>query len=541
MDSISQSRPDGAAEAIPRSLQPIVREGISHGWTAALPHALPVSTLPDDKLTSLEVLEDQSSHVDSMRNPANWSPWRKWGLTALSIFATFTCSLNGTMITVAHQTISEKFDVDDDRFPHTYWSVASWTIGGALMCLILLPLLEDLGSRKTFLCTYVVFFALIIPQALAQNFATLVISRFFSGGCAAVLSNTAVSVIGNIWEGERVRTLPVACFVTAYLVGPSMGPVIGGALYGVWSWRWLSYFQLILYGAMFPVYWIFFVETRQTVISRRCRSRSETQGHPRQGRLNKLRPVLNSLVRSVKRPLIMLVTEPIIFSMTVWSSFMISTVFLFTQSTETVFQEVYGWTTAQCGYIQTAIVIGECVGLVGSFLSAQIYFASAMRNRQNLGVPIPESRLHLSTFGSLFGVMGGMFVYAWTAYPSIPWIAPAIGLAMVGCGINIVITAIADYLVDSYTMYAASAMAGILLVENVFAAFLPMATQEMYRMLGVHWASTVIAFMALVVSFVPLCLIFWGERMRNRSPFMREAALAARTQLSSLGHHEMDV
>jgi MFS family permease len=529
MDSLSHVRSYEVTEAVPRSAQPNLRESKSNGTRSQLPHAQSSSTLPNDKLTSLEVLEDQSQHFNSVQNPLHWPPWRKWSLTALAIFATFTCTLNGTMITVAHQTISEIFDVDDDRFPNTYWPVASWTIGGALICLILLPLLEDLGSRKTFLYTYIVFFAFIIPQALSQNFATLIVTRLFAGGCAAVLSNTAVSVIGNIWEGERARTLPVACFVTAYLVGPSMGPVIGSAIYEVWPWRWLSYFQLILYGAMFPVYWLFFVETRHNVISERRESKSEGEECTRQKRLRNLRPTVDLLRRSIKRPLIMLFTEPIILSMTVWSSFMIGIVFLFTQSTDTVFREVYGWTAAQCGYIQAAVVIGECMGLLGSFLSAQIYFASAKKNRDNPGVPIPESRLYLSTFGSLVGVMGGMFVYAWTAYPYLPWIAPAIGLAMVGCGINIVITAIADYLVDSYTAYAASAMAGVLLVENVFAAFLPMAAQEMYKTLGVHWASTVIALVALVVSFVPLCMIIWGERIRKRSPFLREAALAVRT------------
>ncbi|KAK4893101.1 hypothetical protein LTR27_008441 [Elasticomyces elasticus] len=481
-------------------------------------------------MTSPEVLENQSQLVNSIRNPADWPPWRKWVLTALAVSATFTCTLNGTMITVAHETISEKFDVDDEHFPNTYWPVASWTIGGGLMCLILLPLLEDLGSRKTFLCTYAVFFAFVIPQALATNYATLIVTRFFAGGCAAVLSNTAVSVIGNIWEGERARTLPVACWITAYLAGPSMGPVIGGAIYAHLSWRWLSYFQLILYGTMFPVYWLLFVETRQSVILRVRKSNSKGEVSTRQQQLSDHRPTLGLLVRSIKRPLVMLFTEPVILSMTLWNSFMIGIVFLFTQSTETVFHEVYGWTAAQCGYIQAAVVLGECVGLFGSFLSARIYFASAKNNHENPGVPVPESRLYLSAFGSLIGVMGGMFVYAWTAYPHLPWIAPAVGLAMVGCGINIVITAIADYVVDLYTAYAASAIAGVLLVENLFAAFLPMAAQAMYRTLGIHWASTVIALLTLVVSMVPLCLIVWGQRIRVRSPFMREAALAARTQ-----------
>ncbi|KAJ9610407.1 hypothetical protein H2200_005184 [Cladophialophora chaetospira] len=464
-------------------------------------------------------------------NPYNWSLTRKWIITAVGITATFTTILNGTMITVAHSAINDEFNLSDETFPNSYWPVTSWALGGALSGLVVLPLMEDFGVRPAFLTTYLVFILFIVPQAVARNFATLVVSRFFSGGCVSVLSNTAAALIGNIWEGDRARTIPMSLFVTLYLAGSSMGPVIAGAIYAKLGWRWISYCQVIWYGALFPVYVFFFQESRGSLILQRRAVKLQREGKAIRGPLDTDVKVslAKKLATSTRRPLRMLFTEPVLFVFTLWSSFMVGTVFLFTQSVEQVFAGLYGWNASQAGYVQGAIIIGECVGWMSVILiSANLYFNSAKRNTEVPGIPIPEARLYVSIVGSFVGVAGGMFVYGWTSFPSVPWIAPAIGLAMVGYGINVVVIAIADYVVDAYAKYAGSAVAAVVLGENVFAAFLPMAAQSMYSNLGYRWASSLLGFLALALSFAPVFIVIWGRRLRERSVFMRESMVEKR-------------
>lgn len=382
--------------------------------------------------------------------------------------------------------------------------------------------------RPTFICTYLVFLLFLIPQALAQNFETLVICRFFSGGCVSVLANTSAGVIGNIWEGEKGRTIPTSLYITAYLTGSSSAPIIGAVILQNLSWRWISYLQLIWGGIFFPLYVFFFPETRGTTIledrERRLKAKLGLPYIP-----SKPMPLGQKLRKSVTRPLYMLFTEPVLFTYTIWSAFMVGTVYLFTQSVEQVFNGLYGWSPVQGGYAQAAVVIGECIGWTGVFLSSRVYFASASRNTEEPGKPVPEARLYVSIFASFFGVAGGMFVYGWTSYPATPWIAPAIGLAMVGAGINIVVLAIADYILDAYSRYAGSAVAALVLGEDIFAAFLPLATQSMYRNLGFRWASSLLGFLAIVISCASLCLIIWGRQLRARSPFMKEASIDRHT------------
>ncbi|KAL4748381.1 hypothetical protein BDW72DRAFT_205657 [Aspergillus terricola var. indicus] len=454
-------------------------------------------------------------------NPFNWPISRKWAVTYLAAMTSFLTMMNGTIITVAHFEIAELFNIDETAFPHTYWPVTTWAVGGAFSALFLLPLAEDFGTRPVFLVTYLVFLCFLIPQAVAQNFATLVATRFFAGACVAILANTAAGVIGNVWDTEWSRSIPVSLYIFGYMAGSSMGPVIGAAIFQSLSWRWIGYMQLIWFGALFPIYYLFFYESRGDIIlAQRDQKigkagKDVLPGHHGHSKLS-----LQNLIVSSTRPVILFCTEPVLFVSTLWSAFTIGTLFLFTQSVEQVFIGTYDWTVSKTGYVQAAVVIGEGIGFLLSFLSRKLYFASASRNTEVPNSPIPEARLYMAVLGGLFGISGGMFTYAWTSYPFIPWIAPAVSLAMVGAGSVLVVTGVSDYVVDAYSQYAGSAIGAVATGENIFSAFLPLATMSMYNDLGFQWASTLLAFVSLVLALVPTLMFVWGREVRARSRFM---------------------
>ncbi|KAJ5948762.1 hypothetical protein N7454_002069 [Penicillium verhagenii] len=464
-------------------------------------------------------------------NPYNWSLRQKWTLTYLASFTTFITMMNGTIITVAHEAINEEFGISDASFPNSYWPVTSWAVGGGCFSLLVLPLMEDFGVRWVFLSTWAMFICFVIPQAVAQNFATLVVTRFFAGGCVAILANTSATVIGNLWDTERSRNIPVSLYIVTYLVGASIGPVIGAPIYQFLSWRWIGYLQLIWYGALFPIYFFMFKECRGiAILGQRAKAlRKEGREAYTQHEIDSAgTSMLRIVARSATRPLIMYFTESVVFFSGMWSAFTVGTLYLFTQSVEQVFSGLYGWTPSQAGYVQGAIVIGECVGWVGTLYSGRLYFNSASRNNEVPGTPIPEARLYLAIVSGIVGLSGGMFVYAWTSYPFLPWIAPAVGLAMVGAGSVIVVTGISDYVVDSYAKYAGSAVGIIVTGENIFSAFLPLAAMSMYSHLGFRWASTLLAFISLALSLAPILFVVYGKGIRARSPFMKEAMLEKR-------------
>ena len=113
--------------------------------------------------------------------------------------------------------------------------------------------------------------------------------------------------------------------------------------------------------------------------------------------------------------------------------------------------------------------------------------------------------------------------YGWSSDPNLHWIVSALGIGCVGMGIYSIYLAVVNYLADAYEKYAASALSAASMGRNVFGAFLPLATPALYDNLGYKWASSLLGFIGLLLSVVPIVLLVKGESIRARSPFMLDS------------------
>ena len=223
----------------------------------------------------------------------------------------------------------------------------------------------------------------------------------------------------------------------------------------------------------------------------------------------------------------MLFTEPVLAAFVLWSALCFGIIYTGIQSVAQIYQTNYGFTDAQCGLVQLSLLTGLYLGVMPCVYQNAEYQRCTRRNH---GTPIPERRLPASVGASLIGLAGGLFWYAWASYPHVHWILPTIGLAFIGLGVQVVVTAAALYVTDAYTLYAGSAISCFAFAENIFAAWLPLASRRMYDVLGFQWASTLLAFAALVLSMAPVVLLIWGERLREKSPFIKMAKYSGSSQ-----------
>ncbi|KAL1637762.1 hypothetical protein SLS56_000317 [Neofusicoccum ribis] len=92
-----------------------------------------------------------------------------------------------------------------------------------------------------------------------------------------------------------------------------------------------------------------------------------------------------------------------------------------------------------------------------------------------------------------------------------------------GFGMVLVFVGVINYLVDSYTIFAASVMAGNSVLRSLFGAAFPLFTVQMYEKLGIHWASTLAAFLALVCLPFPFLFFKHGHRIRAKCKYAAEA------------------
>jgi MFS family permease len=190
---------------------------------------------PDPK--SEKQLVDWRSPTDPA-NPFNFSISKKWRTTILACFMTFVVQVSGTMLTSAAEQINSSFNISDEAFPHSYWPVLSWNLGGSAAPLLGLPLMESFGVRRSYLAIYLVLIIFTIPQALAHNFATLIIVRIITGSCSGVLANITSGIVSDIWRPGKSKSFGTSLYIFALLAGLNMGPVFGSLVVQFTTWRW---------------------------------------------------------------------------------------------------------------------------------------------------------------------------------------------------------------------------------------------------------------------------------------------------------------
>lgn len=150
----------------------------------------------------------------------------------------------------------------------------------------------------------------------------------------------------------------------------------------------------------------------------------------------------NSSVKAVH----MLVTEPVVFAFGLWIAFAWFVTFLFLSVIPITFQEKRGWSEGVSGLPYISLCIGVTIGFAANFLQIRKYKAiTKSRDRKIL----PESRLYGAMWGSACWP-SGLFIYSFTQYGHLPWIAPTIALAPIAIGIFFIFEPTYSFMSDCY-------------------------------------------------------------------------------------------
>jgi hypothetical protein len=175
---------------------------------------------------------------------------------------------------------------------------------------------------------------------------------------------------------------------------------------------------------------------------------------------------------------------------------------------------------------ELSILVGAIIGITFNPIQNAMYKQFARRNKETdtPGKPIPEARLYTSIPGSLL-FAGGLFSYGWgrVGHGSVHWIVPTLGIEYTGIGIYSILMTVINYVTDAYERYAASALSATSLGRNVMSVLLPLSSPALFHRLGFGWAGTLLGFIGVALSIVPVVLVLKGPEIRQRSPFIQES------------------
>lgn len=138
---------------------------------------------------------------DDPMNPKSvtWAPlWRKWTIVLIGSMSAMCVTFASALYTSAYGGMERDFHVS--RLVATV-GLSTFVCGLGLGPMFLSPLSEFYGRRPIYLCAFGMYFIWLIPCAVANNIATMLVSRFFDG----LAGSAFLSVAGreSLSEGKR--------------------------------------------------------------------------------------------------------------------------------------------------------------------------------------------------------------------------------------------------------------------------------------------------------------------------------------------------
>ncbi|KAJ3164296.1 MFS siderochrome iron transporter 1 [Geranomyces variabilis] len=460
---------------------------------------------------------DSEEVSPDMDNPLNWPSTYKWTLTMLVAMATLAVGFCSSAYTGAVKGIQAEFDVSTRVLT---LGVTTFVLGFALGPLIWAPFSEVIGRRPLFIYTYFALTAFNAGASEAPSMAALLILRLLAGSFGSSPLTNAGGTIADIFHADQ-RGVAMAIFAAAPFMGPVIGPIVGGFAGDSIGWRWVHWIMTIFTGVMFLVGALFLPETYAPVLLRkRAKALSAATGRVYKSKYDGAKPLrFGKLMKtSLSRPWVLLFREPIVFILSIYLAIVYMTLYLMFGAFPIVFQRGRHWSSGIGGLAFVGIALGMMVAVTYVLIDNKRYIALNKDGRAP-----PEARLPPAIVGAC-SIPVGLFWFAWANDPSLHWAVPIAASIPFGFGMVLVFLACMNYLIDSYVIYAASVLAASAVLRSLFAAIMPLFTSDMYESLGIHWASSIPAFLALAC--LPFPYLFWkyGASIRGRCKYASEAA-----------------
>lgn len=461
---------------------------------------------------------------DDPQDPFCFPNWVKWSLAnilALSFFcASFLSSAYSAAVPEIRAHLGGGSAVNS-------LGVGLFVAGFAAGPFIWAPMSELYGRQYVFIATLFLATAFNVGVSVSQNLATILTLRFFAGTFGASPITNSGGGIVDMFRAEE-RGLAMTIFSAVPFLGPVLGPVVGGFVTAHVGWRWLMGLMAIMTGVAFVLGTVFVPETYSPVIlRRRARKLSKLTGkvYRTKGDSYEAQKHASSLFfRALSMPW-KLLSEPIVLLLSIYVAIVFATLYLLFAANPIVYGEIRGWPLGISGLPFLGIMVGVLAALIYSAVDNLRHQATLRRNSP--GPTPPEARLPPCMVGSVF-IPSGMLWFAWTNSPSVHWMVSISAGSFFGFGLVLVFFGVTTYLTDSYTIYAASVLAGSAVLRAVFAAIFPLFTTNMYDHLGLHWASSLPGFLALGWVPFPFVLYKFGHLIRKRSRYASEAEAALR-------------
>ncbi|KAI5963866.1 hypothetical protein KGF57_001242 [Candida theae] len=448
--------------------------------------------------------------------PHNYSIFKKILITTAVGLSTFTLGLGSAMFASAIEDLKRIYDIGTSV---AALGTSLFIIGFAAGPVIFGPSSEVFGRKPVMVVSSFAYVCFEFGTAAAKDLQTIMICRFFAGflGSAPVVVSAAIMV--DITKA-KARGIGMACFGSLLFGSVMIGPILAGFIVKNQNlgWRWVSYISGIS-GSVALVFNVFTLDethhpvllARKAELLRRQTSNWGIYALHEEVSLD----MKNIVVNRIFKPIILLFTEPIVFLISLYNSFIYGILYSFLTVIPLIFEGRYGWSRGVGELPYLSMLLGV---LSGTLINILYEIQNNNKLEQTGTKPAPEMRLPPVKIGAVTFVIG-IFWLGWTGdYPQhVHWIVPVIGAFFIGNGLMLIFLPTMTYLIDCYLPVAATALAGLTFIRSGFGAAFPLFTQQMFSNLTIKWASTLLGCLGVLIIPVPFFFGKYGAYVRSKS------------------------
>ncbi len=161
-------------------------------------------------------------------------------ITVCAMMATLMQSLDSTIANVALPYMQGSLSASSDQIT---WVLTSYITAAAIMTAPVGWISARFGLKNLFLVSMIGFTAASMLCGIAESLPEMVVFRLLQGVFGAALVPLSQSTMLNIYPPEK-RGSAMAIWGMGVMVGPILGPTLGGYLTEIYNWRWVFFVNL---------------------------------------------------------------------------------------------------------------------------------------------------------------------------------------------------------------------------------------------------------------------------------------------------------
>ncbi len=169
--------------------------------------------------------------------PAEAAPW---AIMVTAMLGTFMTVLDSTIANVALPHMQPSLNAAADTIS---WVLTSYIVATAIAIPLTGWLAARIGRRRLFLISVAAFTTASLACGLAQSLEQMVLFRMVQGAAGSFLAPLGQAYVLDAFPAEKQGPAN-AWWGVGVMVGPILGPVIGGWLTDSFDWRWVFLINL---------------------------------------------------------------------------------------------------------------------------------------------------------------------------------------------------------------------------------------------------------------------------------------------------------